>query len=824
MMMMRAPTSSSSSSSSLMTMTPTNVGASADAATRRGESLGVSLRLRRRGRGRGRRLAAIQDEESSSGAFADVGRDDGEDDGGDAQSDGSYAVYIDNPEEGDTTSVRIVGPNRKGILAKIVTALTNYGCDVQSSFTRSTSEGKNVDDVFYVTWDLREDGKLFDASATNTSQCLAEDRFDDLKAFITAALCPPRETKALRYASRLPKIYGVAAETEVFALKRRTERMEKLARESGVVAKEQLSSDPVFLASQLEVVAAELASTTARLVQIEQVYAHVENCGIESLYETDVDESAATAADVECMNIENERADARAMFERKLAAIEAALAARDRNRRDITESITKAPMSTMSKSSQPVDEQMTRAAPKGVVVADSAPQSSLASPLSRPLPSTPCGNGREIILQGFNWESCNEEVNSGKSWYQLLTAQVPQIAEAGFTAVWMPPPTKSVSKQGYLPTDLYNLNSFYGSEDELKTVVARMREYNITPVADIVINHRCAEAQDDVGRWNKYTGKLAWDSSAITSENPDFGGRGNRGTGEDYLPAPNIDHTQEFVRNDLKEWLEWLRQEVGFRGWRFDFVKGYSGVYTGEYVNETRPFLSFGEFWDACSYRDGVLEYNQDAHRQRTCNWVDSTGGNTAAFDFTTKGILQEALSRTEYWRLIDTNGNPPGFCGMWPSRAVTFIENHDTGSTLQHWPFPSSKVLQGYCYILTHPGTPTVFYDHWQDAEFTDAINLMMKIRKDTGITSNKAAVHIERATAGCYAAHIGQATEVLQEGISNEVNTSVPSICMKIGKEEWSPNATKVANLSWKCTASGDGWAIWEDKRFLDLSDDPE
>jgi hypothetical protein len=31
-------------------------------------------------------------------------------------------------------------------------------------------------------------------------------------------------------------------------------------------------------------------------------------------------------------------------------------------------------------------------------------------------------------------------------------------------------------------------------------------------------------------------------------------------------------------------------------------------------------------------------------------------------------------------------------------------------------------------------------------------------------------------------------------------------------------------VANLSWKCTASGDGWAIWEDKRFLDLSDDPE
>lgn len=44
----------------------------------------------------------------------------------------------------------------------------------------------------------------------------------------------------------------------------------------------------------------------------------------------------------------------------------------------------------------------------------------------------------------------------------------------------------------------------------------------------------------------------------------------------------------------------------------------------------------------------------QDGHRQRTVNWVDSTGGTNAAFDFTTKGILQEALQRNELWRLVD--------------------------------------------------------------------------------------------------------------------------------------------------------------------------
>ena len=66
----------------------------------------------------------------------------------------------------------------------------------------------------------------------------------------------------------------------------------------------------------------------------------------------------------------------------------------------------------------------------------------------------------------------------------------------------------------------------------------------------------------------------------------------------------------------------------------------------------------------------------QDAHRQRTVNWCDSTGGTAAAFDFTTKGVLQEALGRGELWRLVDAQGRPPGVVGMWASRAITFIDN----------------------------------------------------------------------------------------------------------------------------------------------------
>lgn len=51
---------------------------------------------------------------------------------------------------------------------------------------------------------------------------------------------------------------------------------------------------------------------------------------------------------------------------------------------------------------------------------------------------------------------------------------------------------------------------------------------------------------------------------------------------------------------------------------------------------------------------------------------------------------------------------------GWWPTRAVTFIANHDTDSTQQHWPFPADRVGAGYAYILTHPGIPCVFWDHY--------------------------------------------------------------------------------------------------------------
>ncbi|THU57771.1 hypothetical protein C4D60_Mb03t07010 [Musa balbisiana] len=47
-------------------------------------------------------------------------------------------------------------------------------------------------------------------------------------------------------------------------------------------------------------------------------------------------------------------------------------------------------------------------------------------------------------LQGFNWESWRQQ----GGWYNFLKDKVSDIANAGVTHVWLPPPSRSVGVQG----------------------------------------------------------------------------------------------------------------------------------------------------------------------------------------------------------------------------------------------------------------------------------------------------------------------------------------------------------------------------------------
>jgi hypothetical protein len=151
------------------------------------------------------------------------------------------------------------------------------------------------------------------------------------------------------------------------------------------------------------------------------------------------------------------------------------------------------------------------------------------------------------------------------------------------------------------------------------------------------------------------------------SDDPHFGGQGNQSQGDFFHAAPNIDHSQDFVKKDITEWMQWMQSEVGYDGWRLDYVRGFSGTHVKTYMESTNVSFAVGEFWDTLEYDYDSPKYNQDAHRQRIIKWIDDAGGLAGAFDVTTKGILHAVFERQEYWRLSDEDGQPPGVLGRWP-------------------------------------------------------------------------------------------------------------------------------------------------------------
>jgi len=405
------------------------------------------------------------------------------------------------------------------------------------------------------------------------------------------------------------------------------------------------------------------------------------------------------------------------------------------------------------------------------------------------------------MLQSFGWDSCNKG-----GWYKQLKAKVPDMKAAGITHLWLPPPSQSVSPQGYLPAQLYNLDTKYGNKQDLMELNQMLKEAGIKPVADIVINHRCADEQTD-GVWNKFrddvdhTGKkIDWGKWAITGNDPVYGGTGNPDTGDDYGAAPDLDHLNPDLRAALKDWLNWLKDDLGFVGWRLDFARGYGAKFAAEYIDAstTAEELNVAEYWVDLKWQSSDLEVNQDEARQKMCNWINGSAKTCCAFDFPTKGILQEAVKRTQYWRMRDSQGKAPGLIGWWSDKAVTFVDNHDTGSTQNHWPFPPEYVGLGYAYILTHPGMPCIFYDHmytWGDG-LRNTINLLLKCRQRNGI-SGRSKLEILAAEADMYVARIDD------------------KVMIKLGPRfdmgRWVP----AEKDGWRFVCSGKDFAVWEKKK---------
>lgn len=201
------------------------------------------------------------------------------------------------------------------------------------------------------------------------------------------------------------------------------------------------------------------------------------------------------------------------------------------------------------------------------------------------------------------------------------------------------------------------------------------------------------------------------------------------------------------VQDRLKDWGYWMADEIGFDGFRLDFVRGFQEDFVADWVDNL-PLLGgnqrfiVGEYWGS--------DY-------RIKSWVNAVAGYGAdvdGFDFPLKNTLKDLC-----------NGNGSSFNMVWLNHAgmvrnnsgnslpgtsvVLFVDNHDTGKEHDKWVTKDFKMA--YAYILTHEGRPCVFYPHYYGVTQHDAHGASDTVKAPSSLqTDINKLIHVRKNYLG--------------------------------------------------------------------------
>jgi alpha-amylase len=324
-----------------------------------------------------------------------------------------------------------------------------------------------------------------------------------------------------------------------------------------------------------------------------------------------------------------------------------------------------------------------------------------------------------VMMQTFYWD-CPREENHAFGWWDVIRDKVPGLAQAGFTCLWLPPPHKAANlggpSMGYDPYDYYDLGEFdqkgaiptwFGTKQQLLELIETAHTHKMTLLADMVINHNSGADRVETNpltgqkRWTRFTPKSRKFPRDWECFHPNMYESWDEGT---FGDMPDLSHRNPYVYAEILKLARWLIEEIGFDGFRYDFVKGY-GAYTVTSIQEYRymrngqPVQPYGvaEFWDNAHAIEG---------------WADLTNFSNSnpvdVFDFPLREMLKAlcdqygfSLKNLTTWETV---------LKVQPQTTVTFVENHDLRD--EGRPVVNDKLL-AYSYILTHEGYPCVF---WKD------------------------------------------------------------------------------------------------------------
>ena len=409
-----------------------------------------------------------------------------------------------------------------------------------------------------------------------------------------------------------------------------------------------------------------------------------------------------------------------------------------------------------------------------------------------------------VMLQGFYWDSFSQ------SQWVKLEKQADELSQY-FSLVWLPQSADcGGTSMGY--DDLYwfpgHYNSSFGNEAELRSLIQTFKSKGIGTIADVVINHR-----KNVSNWVDFP-KETYNGVTYELKSTDICGNddgyatkqwatqngytlGNNDTGEGWDGMRDLDHKSENVQTNVKAYLKMLLNDLGYTGFRYDMVKGYSATYTKMYNEDSQPQFSVGECWDGTN---------------TIKNWIEGTGKTSAAFDFQFRYTVRNAANNGDWRKLIQQNdGNWPLISssynnGAYKQWAVTFVENHDTEKRSNAAQDPLKKdTLAANAYLLAMPGTPCVFFTHWIDCK--QSIKAMIDVRRFAGI-QNTGNYNMLQANNAKYAAFSSQGSKSNLLVVVGQTNMYTPeaSWIKVLEGYHFAYYLDQNANTAWVDLASGE------------------
>ena len=382
-------------------------------------------------------------------------------------------------------------------------------------------------------------------------------------------------------------------------------------------------------------------------------------------------------------------------------------------------------------------------------------------------------------MQYFEWY-----LETNQNLWNEISKNAENLAKIGITALWLPPAYKGIGGKdevGYGVYDLYDLGEFdqkgtiktkYGSKEEYINCILSLKQAGIESYADIVLNHKMgadmlqtipAEKVDwgnhneivsgkeivrvatkftFPGRKKKYS-DFEWnwthfdgiDYNDKTKEHAIFKFINKEWANEvdeefgnfDYLMGADIDFQNEEVREELLRWGKWYIETTDVDGFRLDAVKHINAEFYEQWLKELRKDLkeelfAVGEYWSGDVSK---------LHR-----YITETNGETSLFDVPLHYNFYNA-SRDENYNLTQILDKT--LMKENPSKAVTFVDNHDTQpeqslqSYVERWfKLPAYSII-----LLRDEGYPCVFYGDFygikhNNIDKMEGLKEMITIRKD--------------------------------------------------------------------------------------------